>query len=180
MVGPLHPVESVSWHDAAELARRLGCELPDEYAWERAIRAGTSTVYWWGDHPYGAEGLENLFDQAAAHLSIGVAVAPWDDGYIVHAPIGSFEPNPFGLYDMAGNVAEWCSNWYRSDEPPESPARRRSFRGGSWYTSPGYDDGQQVQHGAPYSAFRQADNPRGLNQTRGVRLARPLVGAERS
>ena len=94
----------------------------------------------------------------------------WNDGYLYHAPVGSFEANGFGLYDMLGNVSEWCRDTYRSryeplvDEPGDglqSGGTDRVFRGGSWYTI------------LPYcrAAFRNYTIPSGRNMALGVRVA---------
>jgi len=92
----LHPVEQISWHDCAEALRRLGLTLPTEAQWEYAARGGTQTVYPWGDS------REKTSTYANADGIGGLDVFEW------HAPVGSFEPNGFGLHDVCGNVWEWC------------------------------------------------------------------------
>jgi len=110
---PLHPVEQVSWYDAYRELGRTDLALPSQTQWEYGCRAGTDTPWWMGpDKPsmIAAGGL-NVADQAA-----GRSGAPWssildwpelDDGYGAHAPIGSYAPNAFGLFDVHGNVFEW-------------------------------------------------------------------------
>jgi formylglycine-generating enzyme required for sulfatase activity len=107
----LHPVEYVSWKDCNALMYQLGLRLPTEAEWEYACRAGTTTVYWTGDEKESLEGAANLYDLFYKKGDD----RPWaiheewlDDGYHLHAPVGSYRPNPFGLYDMHGNVSEWC------------------------------------------------------------------------
>jgi formylglycine-generating enzyme required for sulfatase activity len=102
-----------------------GLSLPSEAQWEYACRAGATTRYYTGD-------TENDLDRAG-----------WYDqnsGGTLH-PVGAKEPNAFGLYDMHGNVFEWCGDWYESDyyaqSPKENPAGPESgsyrvLRGGSW------------------------------------------------
>ena len=93
------PVIFVNWHDAMAFAKWLASKtgkpyrLPSEAEWEYAARAGTSTYYWWGDQPGIA--LANCKDCGDQ----------WEEQT---APVGSFAPNPLGLYDMNGNVYEWC------------------------------------------------------------------------
>jgi len=160
----LHPVENVSWEHCAQFASRLDLELPTEAQWEYACRAGRGTAWHWGDDPAALRERENLVDQSARVLTFSELLA-WNDGFAYHAPVGSFAANGFGLCDMHGNVAEWCSDW--SERPPDPPdgRRRRNFRGGSWYQPPRYSR----------SAFRQAGVPRALNSARGLRVARRVI-----
>lgn len=122
---PNQPVVGVSWKDAQKYAAWAGLSLPSEAQWEYACRAGATTRYYTGD-------TENDLDRAG-----------WYDqnsGGTLH-PVGAKEPNAFGLYDMHGNVFEWCGDWYESDyyaqSPKENPAGPESgsyrvLRGGSW------------------------------------------------
>ena len=123
------PVEKVSSNDVDKflkvLQRRLplGCKavLPTESQWEYACRAGTQTQYWWGDEP----------DDARAN---------WNEQHSGTTPMGRYPPNPWGLYDMHGNVWEWCADGQRdySDVPVCDPEGRdiRVVRGGSWFYPP--------------------------------------------
>jgi len=170
-VGPIgeperevHPVESINWFDSRALAERLGCILPSEEMWEVAARAGVEGDRGGSGELEWLEGRANVADQAAASHVMLADVAPWNDGFPVHAPVGSFEPNDFGLFDVLGNAAEWCSTGWSVGEDPSLPGGRASFRGGSFYHPPA----------ACNFAFREADHPRALNFARGVRLAREI------
>jgi formylglycine-generating enzyme required for sulfatase activity len=126
---PTNPVESITWLDARELARRLALTLPLESEWESGCRGGTRTRYHTGDHPRTLVGFENLNDEAET-MRFYSAPEDWHDGFSRHAPVGSFPPNPFGLHDVHGNVQEWCANIEESD----ASGRARVIRGGSWYS----------------------------------------------
>ena len=149
--GDDHPVVNVTWNDAQALAAWLSrteghhYRLPTEAEWEYACRAGTHTLYPHGDDPQGLLRSANTFDQDSAknwpkwqqHALQG------HDGYAFTAPVGSFAPNAFGLYDMLGNAWEWVSDWHGDDTyaqgpvvDPQGPANGdvRVRRGGSWHT----------------------------------------------
>jgi formylglycine-generating enzyme required for sulfatase activity len=130
--GPRRPVEQVSWEDAREFCRRLSeregatYRLPTEAEWEYACRAGTQTIYYWGD----------AFDERYAWASP-------NSGGTTHKS-GATRPNPWGLCDMSGNVWEWCDGWYApsyADGPatdPKGPRKGtyRVLRGGDWDFGP--------------------------------------------
>ena len=82
----------------------------------------------------------------------------------MHAPVGSFAANPFGLFDMLGNVSEWCADLFRSSDPIDGEPWRRVFRGGNWYVPVRFAS----------CTYRQFNNPRSLNQVLGARFARDL------
>jgi formylglycine-generating enzyme required for sulfatase activity len=126
------PVEMVSWNDANEFCKKLSEKEGEKYRllseaeWEYACRAGSKTEYYWGDsfdEKYAWCG-DNSKQKGKTH------------------PVGTREPNKWGLYDMSGNVWEWCQDWYESGYPtneqvdPEGPASSeknfRVARGGSW------------------------------------------------
>jgi formylglycine-generating enzyme required for sulfatase activity len=118
----LHPVEMVSWLDADRVLGRLGLVLPTEAQWEYGARANTSTPWWTGAQRESLRGTVNLADRSATR-----AGAPWftpedwpdlDDGYPVHAPVDAFLPNPFGLFQVHGNLAEWCREPYAFYDTP--------------------------------------------------------------
>ena len=149
--GPKLPVETVSWDDCQQFLSRLNQKhpgkifrLPTEAEWEYACRAGTTTAYQWGDDPDGGAGWCNAADQAAKRQNPGWTVFSWDDGYANTAPVGSFRANAWGLFDMHGNVWEWCQDWYgpyqagAQTDPGGAPnGKDRVARGGSWYRPPG-------------------------------------------
>ena len=115
-VSPLHPVENVSWDVCEAITWRLGLTLPTEAQWEYAARAGTSTPWWTGETLVSLRGAANLADKTY-HAETGRRAGSYDewlvDGYgAIHAPIGQFRANAFGLHDVVGNVAEWCYDAY--------------------------------------------------------------------
>jgi formylglycine-generating enzyme required for sulfatase activity len=151
------PVSHVSWEDCQEFIKKLnastkgGYRLPNEGEWEYACRAGTSTAYSFGDN-----------------------ITPKDANYenskiFKPVAVGSYKPNAFGLYDMHGNVWEWCEDWHgdypaESVTDPKGPAtgEGRVLRGGafSYYAS------------TARSSNRLYDSPTVGVYTYGLRLAR--------
>ncbi len=111
-VTPLHPVENVSRKDAVHVLELVGLTLPTEAQWEHAARGGVDSSWWTGPRSASLETAENLADFTLAvwNREVG-AVEAWSDGFPIHAPIGSFRPNPYGLYDVLGNVEELCLDW---------------------------------------------------------------------
>jgi serine/threonine protein kinase/formylglycine-generating enzyme required for sulfatase activity len=110
-----HPAD-IAWEKADRVFRRTALALPTEAQWEYACRAGTTTVYFTGDSPASLQGYANIADRAAVR-ELGDALSRWacssvDDGFAMDAPVGSFLPNPFGLYDVHGNIAELCADWF--------------------------------------------------------------------
>jgi formylglycine-generating enzyme len=112
------PVVQVCYEDAAAYAKWAGKRLPTEAEWEYAARAGKGNhTYYWGDvlKP-GGQWVANIFQGSfPEHNTL-------EDKYAGVAPVKSFAPNAYGLYDMDGNVWEWCSDWYRPDYYAHSPA----------------------------------------------------------
>lgn len=155
--GDDHPVVCVNWEDATAyadwLARRTGkpYRLPSEAEWEYAARAGTTTARFWGDVASSACQFANVADLTLAD-ALKLDRRPQftfrcTDRHVFTAPVGSFRPNPFGLYDMLGNVWQWtsdCLNPTLDGQPADGSARTtgdcltRSMRGGSWSHLPWY------------------------------------------
>jgi formylglycine-generating enzyme required for sulfatase activity len=133
-----NPVERVSWNDAQKWLTRHGLLLPTEAQWEYACRAGTDTIWSCGDVPEDLVRFANLADITA--LGQPLKTEAWDDGHIVHAPVGSFAPNAFGCHDMHGNVSEWTLDLMRSytvvprpgDGLREGNPGAPVYRGGAW------------------------------------------------
>ena len=167
------PATYVSWDDATEFCKKLATierkagnlqaneeyRLPTEAEWEYACRAGTTTAFAFGDD-------ESRLDDFA-----------WFDGNAFNGgekyahKVGLKKPNPWGLYDMHGNVWEWCSDWYEGklsgDTDPAGPngGSHRVFRGGSWWYLPGLcrsasRNGVQ-SHRLDYLGFRVARSQQG-------------------
>jgi formylglycine-generating enzyme required for sulfatase activity len=108
-----HPVESISWQTCHQQLRYYGLSLPTEAQWEYGCRAGTMTAWWTGKEAKSLAGAANVFDEHARRHGRGWGFPEtFDDRWSSHAPVGSYRPNPFGLFDMHGNVYEWCADWY--------------------------------------------------------------------
>jgi formylglycine-generating enzyme required for sulfatase activity len=149
------PAVCISWTDAnayaSWLSRKSGesFRLPSEAEWEYAARAGTTTARFWGDSPDAACTYADVADLSVRRNIAGGerwTVHNCDDGKAYTAPVGSYRPNPWGLYDMLGNAWEWVEDCYHSDyvEAPldgsawlSSPCSQRVLRGGSWAGYPG-------------------------------------------
>jgi len=149
------PVVHVAWEDAAAYAKWAGKRLPTEAEWEFAARGGQSgELYAWGNqwHPDGSA-MANTFQGTFPTENTA------DDGFVRLAPVGQYPANPFGLQDMAGNVWEWCADWYHynyyqmlgTDQVHENPAgpdqsfdptepgmRKKVQRGGSFLCTDQY------------------------------------------
>jgi formylglycine-generating enzyme required for sulfatase activity len=176
------PAVCVSWSDArayvAWLSGKTGKQyrLPSEAEYEYAARAGTSGVRFWDPGDQHACDYADVADSTAQHLVPGGdrwTVHPCDDGHAFTAPVGSYKPNPFGLYDMLGNVWEWVEDCYHPsyEEAPadggawaEQRCSQHVLRGGSWA---GYPD-------AVRSALRLWFGPDVRLNVMGFRVARSL------
>ena len=159
--GSKFPVEQVTWDDAVEFCRKLSAlpaekeagrsyRLPSEAEWEYACRAGTTSVFSHGDE-------ESRLSEYAWHLG--------NSGGKTH-DVGTMKPNPWGLYDMHGNVWEWCHDWHGKypsggmlDPRGPSSGSFRVNRGGGWHV-PAMDCG---------SAYRRTDDP-------ALRISRDFIG----
>jgi formylglycine-generating enzyme required for sulfatase activity len=154
--GATNPVETVSWNDATEFCKKLSektrqaVRLPTEAEWEYACRAGTTSRFSFGDE-------DSALGDYAWHD---------DNSDRTTHPVGQKRPNAWGLYDMHGNVEEWCADWY-GDYPkgavtdPQGPASgtNRVLRGGAWFFWPGCrsadrGNGSPDHGGGPDCGFR--------------------------
>ena len=147
-----HPVVCVSWEDAQDYVAWLSTRLPGrhyrlltEAEWEYAARAGTTTAYWWGDqasHEYANYGADGC--------CFGLATDR--DRWINTSPVGSFPANPFGLYDMNGNVWEWAQDCFADSyaDMRRPTCSQHVIRGGSWlYTPRQMRAAARRSHGTP-------------------------------
>ena len=182
------PVVCVSWDDAAAyiawLTKRTGkvYRLPSETEWEYSARGGTATPRYFGDRDSDEDTLlsvscdyGNVFDASAvAELAFAYPNARCNDGHTYTAPVGSYKPNAFDLYDVIGNAREWLQDCYTASyvgRPPDGRAwewaggcELRGVRGGSWATRP-----------ADSRAAARAAEPQGLRQSDlGFRVVREL------
>jgi len=137
-----HPVVHVSWRDAEAYTKWAGGRLPTEAEWERAARGGLDQTVWpWGDE-FHLDGTirANIFEGTFPNRNTAA------DGYAATAPVDAFEPNGFGLFNVVGNVWEWCTDWFtasRGTEPlvdPTGPQRGpgRVTKGGSYLCHDSY------------------------------------------
>jgi formylglycine-generating enzyme len=157
-----HPVVHLSWDDAAAYCQWAGKRLPTEAEFEFAARGGLEGAeFAWGDefNPKGqfrANTWQGVFPEADRA----------EDGFPGVAPVKSYTPNGYGLYDMTGNVWEWVHDWYDPEYYSKSPTknpkgpsegRQKVQRGGSWLCSENYCQGYRV------AARMQTDRDSGLN-----------------
>ena len=174
LTGDRQPVAGVTWDQCKAYCEWAGGKLPTEAQWEYACRAGTTTRFWWGDSETEAGRYANVADRTAKAKLEFKFIFDTDDGQAVSAPVGNYAANRFGLYDMIGNVWEWCNDWYDegyyAKSPSEDPAgpaigALRVVRGGSWDYRP-FD---------ARSAFRNKDRP---DEEFGNFGFRPVVSSE--
>ena len=183
-------VAFLGWLNKQENEKKPSYRLPTEAEWEYACRAGSQELYGADDDPKSLVRVANIAGDA--------------DGFKCTSPVGSFEPNAWHLYDMIGNVWEWCDDWYGAKFYPSSPKENphniaagsyRVFRGGSWYNTaeycraayrywltptntrppPGFATGPRSRIGS----CRQAGLCPGAEAGLGSKRSRPQTGPER-
>ena len=154
--GPEQPVIRVNWEQAQAFCRWLSektgehFSLPTEAQWEWAARAGSGARYWFGSDPTEFGGMANLADISMKGFRTGYDnlgksfsfthlpyVDRVNDGSMITAPVGLYKPNPWGLYDVHGNVSEWTlSNFHPYPYDEQAGGDRKVARGGSWRDVP--------------------------------------------
>ena len=171
-----HPAVHISWEDAAAYAAWAGKRLPTEAEWEFAARGGLDgkPFVWGEDKPTNDAPPANIWQGTFPNRDLA------RDGFSGTAPVKSFPPNGYGLYDMAGNVWEWVADWYRNDtfqkraqrqaienpqgpddsfDPQEPYTSKRVIRGGSYLCNDSYCSGYRP------SARMKTDPLTGLSHT---------------
>jgi len=173
------PVEEVSWNEARRFVWLMSLfghghyRLPSEAEWEYAARAGTTTSRYWGDNPDEGCAHENIGDQSLKvdDPDMLPEYANCDDGYSWTAPVGSFKPNPWGLYDMLGNVENWVEDCYTDNFRKaagdgsayiKEGCAEHVLRGGSFDSIPSYER----------AAFRNDDSAGARDDYYGLRVVR--------
>ena len=178
-----HPAVHISWYDAKAYANWVGKRLPTEAEWEWAARGGKQDIL----YPWGNQKL----NVGKPKTNIWEGNFPYQnqvrDMFFYTAPVASFQPNTFGLYDMAGNVWEWCSDWYAFDyysqfedeklfnpqgpeisfDPYQPYLKQKVMRGGSFLCNDAYCSGYRV------SARMKSSPDTGLQHT-GFRLVKDV------
>ena len=166
----VHPVEMVDWPMCDELLTRQGLSLPTEAQWEYGCRAGTPTP--WLCELSELRHYANVADATAKQAGVPWTCESWRDGQVVHAPVGSFRANDFGLFDVHGNVWEWCLDEYGS--------YRGAVRPGDGLRLQGDGSAHRVARGGRFnipafnarSAYRSHDAPAFRSVILGLRPAR--------
>jgi formylglycine-generating enzyme required for sulfatase activity len=169
-----HPVVHISWEDAVAYAKWSGKRLPTEAEWEWAARGGKQNQI----YPWGNESIEKGKSKANFYQGLFPVQNTKSDGYELTAPVASYEPNDYGLYDMSGNVWEWCQDWFdveyykncfpknekelgphKSNNPYAPFQQEKVIRGGSFLCNDSYCSGYR-------NARRMGSTPdTGLNHT---------------
>lgn len=154
-----HPVVHISWNDAEAFCSWAGCVLPTEAQWEFAARGGlVQNRFPWGNELTPAGNHQcNIWQGQFPHRNTG------EDGFIGTAPVDAFAPNGYGLFNVAGNVWEWCSDWFRDTTDNRQFRSGKVLKGGSYLCHASYCNRYRV-------AARYANAPTATTGNCGFRV----------